>query len=119
MLVYYASLSGNVRRFAARLPDGFEVYDIKEHPVAAGPFVLLTYTFSFGRIPKPVEAWLEQNGSQLRAVAASGNRNWGDLFGRAGDLIAARYDVPLLHKFELSGSQQDIEEFTRKAALHL
>ena len=117
MLVYYSSFSGNVRRFADRLPAHFEVYSIDEHPKAAGPFILLTYTFGFGIVPEPVEKWLKENGDLIRGVAASGNRNWGGFYGRAGDIIAAQYHVPLLLKFELSGTQSDTEELIRKAAL--
>lgn len=116
MLVYYTSLSGNVRRFLARLPKDFEARDIKTNPVANEPFIFVTYTFGFGQVPAQAAKWLNENGRHMIGVASSGNRNWGDNFAKAGDLIARKYDVPLLLKFELSGTAQNSAEFIRKAA---
>jgi protein involved in ribonucleotide reduction len=49
-------------------------------------------------------------------VSASGNRNWGDRFGASADLIARLYNVPVLSKFELSGTSKDIEIFKREVS---
>lgn len=45
----------------------------------------------------------------LRGVIASGNRNFGEAYGRAGDVIARKCGVPWLYRFELMGTQSDIE----------
>jgi len=45
----------------------------------------------------------------LRGVIASGNRNFGEAYGRAGDVIAQKCGVPWLYSFELMGTQSDIE----------
>jgi len=37
----------------------------------------------------------------LRGVIASGNRNFGEAYGRAGDVIARKCGVPWLYRFEL------------------
>src|SRR5690606_4312531 len=105
MKVYYASLTGNVRRFIGK--TGLTAVNIKDEAIAVEPFVLVTYTIGFGNVPEPVDAWLTQNSELLRGVASSGNRNWGDFYGRAGDIVAETYDVPLLHKFELAGNDDD------------
>ncbi|GMK47617.1 hypothetical protein PghCCS26_47470 [Paenibacillus glycanilyticus] len=47
----------------------------------------------------------------LRGVAASGNRNWGANFGRAGDIICEQYCVPLIVKFELAGNENEVQFF--------
>jgi protein involved in ribonucleotide reduction len=44
----------------------------------------------------------------IRGVIASGNRNFGEAYGRAGDVISQKCDVPYLYRFELMGTQ-DIE----------
>ena len=42
-------------------------------------------------------------------VISTGNKNWGADYGLAGNKISKEYDVPLLHKLELSGSKKDKE----------
>lgn len=117
MKIYYASLTGNVRRFIAKC--GIDAIPISDAKLTQEPFVLVTYTFGFGGIPKEVDAWLTANANHryLRGVAASGNRNWGDNFGMAGDKIAKKYGVPLLHKFELAGNDEDVRIFKERLAM--
>lgn len=58
--------------------------------------------------------FLEVNHAQLQAVAASGNRNWGQNFAKAGRTISEEYNVPLLMKFEVQGTNNDVIEFKDK-----
>ncbi|WP_324608763.1 class Ib ribonucleoside-diphosphate reductase assembly flavoprotein NrdI [Borrelia anserina] len=74
-------------------------------------YVLLTYTISFGRIPTEVEKFLERNFKLMVGVAGSGNRNWGDSFCNAVNLIKSKYNVEEILKFELSGTSRDVENF--------
>ena len=113
MRIYYASMTGNVRRFIAKL--GVEATDINTNPIADTPFILVCYTFGFGAVPKEVSEWLARNNGNLRGVAVSGNRNWGGYYGLAGDIISKQYGVPLLHKFELSGNDDDVRIFKERA----
>lgn len=115
MKVYYASLTGNVRRFLAKCE--IEAIPISDAKLAQEPFVLVTYTFGFGAVPKEVVAWLNANHRNLRGVLVSGNRNWGEYFGLAGDTIATTYNVPLLHKFELAGNDEDVRIFKERLAM--
>lgn len=115
MRIYYASMTGNVRRFISRL--GVEATDISTNPIADTPYIFVTYTFGFGGVPKEASDWLARNGEHLRGVAVSGNRNWGDFYGMAGDTIAKQYGVPLLHKFELSGNDEDVRIFKERAEM--
>ena len=109
--IFYYSLTGNIKRFLDKC--GLEAHSI-EQTAPKREFVLVTNTLGFGEIPSLVEAFLQQHGHLLVGVAASGNRNWGDNYGKAGRLISVRYKVPLLHTFELSGTQGDVEEFKPK-----
>lgn len=115
MKVYYASMTGNVRRFIAK--TGVEAVDIKDVQTPTEPFVLVTYTFGFGDIPAEVDAWLTLNYKLLRGVAVSGNRNWGDNYGLAGDKISHKYGVPLILKYEQAGTPEDIRIFTERLAI--
>lgn len=114
-MIYFSSMTGNVRRFVNK--TGLPAEEIKEKTVARSPYILVTYTIGFGEAPRIVLDFLEKNGALMKAVAVSGNRNWGKNFGLAGDIISREFNVPLLHKFELSGTSRDVEEFKRKAEL--
>jgi protein involved in ribonucleotide reduction len=115
MLVAYASMTGNVRRFVGNLD--FPSFDIsKNHGVSAvyEPFVLITYTTGQGQVPKEVERFIETNSIYLKAVIGSGNRNWGDKFCGGAEKIADKYNVPLLHTFEMFGFPSDVGFVTNK-----
>lgn len=75
------------------------------------PYILITFTTGFGDVPDSTHQFLEENSGYLQAIAVSGNRNWGNNYGRAGDIISAKYNVPILMKFELSGTIEDIKTF--------
>ena len=49
----------------------------------------------------------ERNRSGIIGVIASGNTNFGEAYGIAGDIIAAKCRVPLLYRFELMGTSED------------
>jgi protein involved in ribonucleotide reduction len=109
MLVVFDSKTGNVRRFVDKL--SMRAVQLSESMNIQEPFVLITYTTGFGQIPEKVSLFLRQNYRYLAGVSASGNRNWGDSFGKSADSIAERYGVPVLTKFELSGSTEDVKRF--------
>jgi protein involved in ribonucleotide reduction len=111
MLVVYDSKTGNVRRFVGKLH--LPAVQIREEMTVDEPFVLITYTTGFGQVPEKVEAFLRRNHRHLIGVSASGNRNWGPGFARSADRISERYGVPVLSKFELSGTGSDVERFMR------
>ncbi|MCG7339731.1 class Ib ribonucleoside-diphosphate reductase assembly flavoprotein NrdI [Staphylococcus sp. ACRSN] len=116
MKVVYFSFSGNVRRFIARaeLNNTMEITQNNCTERLDEPFIMVTGTIGFGEIPQPVQSFLEVNQDLIRAVAASGNRNWGQNFAKAGRTISEQYDVPLLMKFEVQGTKEDISEFKDK-----
>ncbi|MBS8225142.1 class Ib ribonucleoside-diphosphate reductase assembly flavoprotein NrdI [Vannielia litorea] len=116
-LVYFSSGSGNTARLveklglpATRLP----LSATAPVPEITAPFVLITPTYADGEgrgaVAKPVIAFLNraENRALLRGVIAGGNRNFGATFARAGEVIAAKCNVPLLYRFELAGTETDI-----------
>ncbi|MCE5090546.1 class Ib ribonucleoside-diphosphate reductase assembly flavoprotein NrdI [Staphylococcus devriesei] len=116
MKVVYFSFSGNVRRFIKRseLTDVMEITKDNCKDIINEPYILVTGTIGFGEVPQEVQSFLEVNHLNLRAVAASGNRNWGQNFAKAGQTISESYDVPLLMKFEVQGTNKDVIEFKNK-----
>ncbi|RVV97206.1 class Ib ribonucleoside-diphosphate reductase assembly flavoprotein NrdI [Mesobaculum littorinae] len=113
-LAYYSSSSGNTARFVARLGLPAERILPGAPPRMTDPFVLITPTYADGEgrgaVPKPVIRFLNDADTRghLMGVIAGGNRNFGEAFGLAGDVIAAKCGVPCLYRFELAGTAGDI-----------
>lgn len=116
MLVMYDSLTGNVARFVNKL--NMDAVPVQADMNVKEPFILVTYTFGFGNPPQRVSQFLQKNHAFLQAVAASGNRNWGDNFAKSADVIRQQYQVPILLKFEMAGTRQDVETFKKRMDQH-
>ncbi|NYE94459.1 protein involved in ribonucleotide reduction [Psychromicrobium silvestre] len=117
-IIYFSSVSGNTHRFvnklnlsAARLP----VLTKEETLLALQPYVLVLPTYGgdsgHGAVPKQVIKFLnvEQNRSLIRGVVAAGNTNFGETYCLAGDIVASKCQVPLLYRFELMGTAEDVD----------
>ncbi|MCY7751604.1 class Ib ribonucleoside-diphosphate reductase assembly flavoprotein NrdI [Bacillus inaquosorum] len=112
MLIAYYSRTGNVRRFVAK--TGLPAVEISPDLTITEPFVCVTGTYSFGRVVQPVLDFLAANGAHLAGVAASGNRIWADNYAKAADIITAQYGVPVVGRFELSGTDADVRQFIER-----
>ncbi|MCY8898082.1 class Ib ribonucleoside-diphosphate reductase assembly flavoprotein NrdI [Bacillus spizizenii] len=112
MLIAYYSRTGNVRRFVAK--TGLPAVEITPDLTLTEPFVCVTGTYGFGQVAVPVADFLAANNAHLVGVAASGNRNWGDNYAKAADIIAARYGVPVIGRFELAGTDADVRQFIER-----
>lgn len=112
MLIVFDSKTGNVKRFVNKL--GMDSVQIADGLIVDQPFVLITFTTGFGQVPQSTLQFLEENSDWMQGVAVSGNMNWGTRFGLAGDRISDQYGVPLLMKFELSGTNKEVERFKQE-----
>ncbi|MEH6848139.1 class Ib ribonucleoside-diphosphate reductase assembly flavoprotein NrdI [Bacillus thuringiensis] len=111
MIVVYDSKTNNVQRFVNKL--GLPSFKIHEGLIIDEPYVLITYTTGIGKTPESVCEFLskrEEHGKHLKGVCGSGNMNWGGMFCAAADNISRDYGVKVLHKFEMSGLQSDVEK---------
>ncbi|WP_028245321.1 class Ib ribonucleoside-diphosphate reductase assembly flavoprotein NrdI [Pseudoclavibacter soli] len=117
-LIYFSSVSENTRRFIDRL--GLPAQRLPLRPsdpqvMATEPFVLVVPTYgggdTKGAVPKQVIKFLnvKANRDLLRGVIAGGNTNFGTGYGLAGDIIAAKCHVPVLYRFELMGTDDDLQ----------
>ena len=117
-LVYFSSRSENTRRFVEKL--GIEALRLpvdasEAPPEVADPFVLVSPTYGGGgekgAVPKPVVRFLNNlvNRSLIRGVIAAGNTNFGTGYAVAGNIIAAKCAVPFLYRFELLGTDEDVD----------
>ena len=118
-LVYFSSVSENTRRFVDKLDR--PAVRIPLRPRLEGmirvarPFVLVVPTYGGGEqagaVPKQVIAFLNDpdNRALLRGVITAGNTNFGEHYCLAGPIISRKCRVPELYRFELLGTQRDIE----------
>lgn len=114
LLIVFDSKTGNVQRFVDKL--NMRAIKIIPDLIIDEPFILITYTTGFGEVPKITKEFLNRNYLNLRGVASSGNRNWGSRFALAADKISYTYSVPIILKFELSGTKNDVEKFMQEVA---
>lgn len=117
MLVFFSSTSENTARFIEKLDVPALRLPLKTSDAGLvridEDYVLVTPTYgagSKGFVPKQVVAFLNQehNRSRCRGVIGSGNLNFLDDYCMAADIISSKLQVPVLYRFELAGTQQDI-----------
>lgn len=119
MIVYFSTTSENTHRFVAKLGLAAQRIPLRNSEAAQcraeAPYVLIVPSYGGGNlagaVPKPVIHFLNQQGNRalLRGVIAAGNINFGTAYGLAGRVIAEKCQVPLLYKFELLGTPEDVE----------
>lgn len=119
-LIYFSSTSEYTHRFVQKLglPHGQaeRLPVITKEPTleATAPYVLLTPTYGggdgHGAVPKQVIKFLNVEGNRalLRGVIANGNTNFNEGYCLAGYIIARKCQVPLMYKFELMGTPDDV-----------
>ena len=118
-IVYFSSVSENTHRFVQKLRMPATRIPLRAAPetsvLVTEPFYLVTPTYGGGSrkgadVPKQVIRFLneESNRNLLRGVVASGNTNFGSDFCRAGDVISQKCAVPVLYRFELLGTTEDV-----------
>ncbi|MEC1408858.1 class Ib ribonucleoside-diphosphate reductase assembly flavoprotein NrdI [Bacillus halotolerans] len=119
MVITYESKTGNVRRFVKALQQEFDIesIEITDDTIINQEFIHITYTIGFGEVPERTLSFINNNKNKIRGVAVSGNKVWGDNYGLAGDKLSAKFHIPLLLKFELSGTKQDLEKIVQEVQL--
>lgn len=108
MTIVYDSLTGMTKRFCKRL--GYPMIDINEfdeNPVD-GDLILITRSIHFGQVTDVATEFMLHHSHQVVGIAVSGNRNWGEMYGAAGDKLSRAFNIPLICKFEGSGFPDDV-----------
>ncbi|AGL90000.1 class 1b ribonucleoside-diphosphate reductase subunit alpha [Candidatus Phytoplasma australiense] len=106
-IIYDGLKKGQVYNMAQSL--GFDFKHISECQANAidNDVFLLTRSVKFGEVSQEAKLFLDQNRDKVIGVAVSGNKTWGQNYGKAGDIIASTYNIPLVLKFEGSGIQEE------------
>ncbi len=117
-LVYFSGPSETTHRFVTKLQVSAQRIPLRPSDPALRvdePFYLLTPTYGGGSrkgadVPKQVIRFLNEpsNRALLRGVIAAGNLNFGADYCKAGQVISEKCSVPLLHRFELLGTSEDV-----------
>jgi protein involved in ribonucleotide reduction len=114
MLVFFSSTTENTARFIEKLDVPAQRIPLMAAEAALftveEDFVLVTPTYGQGRVPPQVVKFLnlEQNRVRCKGVIGSGNMNFHGDYAKAADIISAKLQVPVLYRFELAGTQDDI-----------
>lgn len=122
LVVYFSSATENTKRFVEKLDFPNARIPLHKHDqplIVNEPYVLVCPTYGGGAsisggntrpVPGQVIRFLnnEHNRSLIRAVIAGGNSNFGTDFGKAGDVISAKCNVPYVYRFELLGTDEDV-----------
>ena len=107
LIVYWSSNSGGTRRVAEALNT-----DTVELAAYGGisPYVLMCPTYDQPRggfTPKPVQQFLEEHAHLMVGVAATGNLNFQEYYCQAGIDISKQYGVPIVHRVDIMGTDDD------------
>lgn len=120
-LVYFSSVSENTHRFVTKLGIPATRIPLHGRIEVDRPYVLVLPTYGGGRatpnindggyVPRQVIAFLnnERNRALLRGVIAAGNTNFGAEFCYAGEVVSRKCGVPYLYRFELMGTDEDVQ----------
>lgn len=117
-LIYFSNVSENTRRFVEKLNRPalrIPVRPAAELLLADEEYVLVTPTYGgtdSRAVPRQVARFLnyQPNRELLRGVIAAGNTNFGAQYCLAGRVIATKCEVPLLHRFEILGTPDDVDD---------
>jgi protein involved in ribonucleotide reduction len=125
-VVYFSSVSENTKRFVDKLEAQSVRIPIRTEEAAEfvhdRDSVLVLPTYGGGNdnstVPKQVIKFLNNpdNRKHIKAVIAGGNTNFGSHFGKAGDIVADKLGVPVLYRFEITGTPEDVVEVKERLA---
>jgi protein involved in ribonucleotide reduction len=125
-VVYFSSVSENTKRFVDKL--GISNFRIPLSLKEAATFthdrdaVLVLPTYGGGNdsstVPKQVIKFLNnpENRKHIKAVIAGGNTNFGAHYCRAGEIVASKLGVPMIYRFEITGTPEEVTEARERIA---
>lgn len=123
-VVYFSNITENTHRFIQRLsahpdtPAGFTSYRIpvkrtEENLIMDEDYILICPAYGTQKthhVPPQVKNFLNEpvNRAHCVGVIGTGNINFGEEYAVSADAISRKLQIPILHKFELSGFDHDI-----------
>lgn len=124
MIVYFSGVSGQTKDFVDRLGLASARIPLKPADAAsftvAHPYILVTPSYAGGNqsfgVPRQVVKFLarKENRDNLLGVIGGGNRNFGEKFCIAADQISEKCGVPVLTRFEITGTNEEAADIKHK-----
>ena len=118
LIVYWSSNSGGTRRVAEALnTDTVELADYD----GTSPYVLMCPTYDQPRggfTPKPVQQFLDKHAHPMVGVLGSGNLNFQEHYCQAAIDISKQHGVPIVHRIDIMGSEDDYRTIDTGMAQH-
>ena len=108
LIVYWSSNSGGTRRVAEAINTN--TVELSDYD-GTSPYVLACPTYDQPRggfTPKPVQQFLKEHAHFMVGVLGLGNRNFGEKYCQAAIDISKQFNVPVLWRIEIMGSQEDL-----------
>ena len=108
MYIYYDSKTGNVERFInkiKKIKEDWIFIKINPELKIENEGHLIIFTTKIGEVA--------ENRKYIKSVSSSGNMNWGIYFALAADKVSKEFNIPLGMKFELSGTQIQVNEYIK------
>jgi protein involved in ribonucleotide reduction len=125
-VVYFSSVSENTKRFVEKLGLTSVRIPLKTEEAASFTYdrdsILVVPTYGSGEekttVPKQVIKFLNnpENRKHIKGVIATGNTNFGQSYGLAGDIVSAKLGVPLVQRVELLGTPEDVQQVKERLA---
>lgn len=116
-LVYFSSATENTKFFVDRLslPSARLPLRAKdESPLVDYPYVLFVPTYGGGQgesaVPPQVRNFFKEplHRKLCVGIVGAGNINFGEKYAAAADVLAGKLAVPVLYRFELRGTADDL-----------
>lgn len=120
-IVYFSSVTNNTEKLVEKLGFSAERIPLRakdDFLYVDYDYVLFVPTYGGGAhntaVPKQVIKFLnvEENRNHCIGVVASGNMNFGEAYGLAGEVVSAKLRKPLLYRFEVRGFEKDVKTLT-------
>ena len=118
LIVYWSSNSGGTRRVAEALDTNTVELDGYD---GTSPYVLACPTYDQPRggfTPKPVQQFLKEYAHLMVGVIGLGNRNFQEYYCQAAIDISKRHGVPIVHRVEIMGTEDDYRTIDGGMARH-
>ena len=123
-VVYFSSVSENTKRLVDKLGLKSVRIPLKTEDAAAFTYdhdsVLVVPTYGSGEekttVPKQVIKFLNnpENRKHIKGVVATGNTNFGESYGLAGDIVSQKLGVPLIQRVEVFGTPEDVQQLKER-----
>ncbi len=108
MKVVYMTLTGNVRNFVGKLNTTDPLEIVSGDETIEEEFLLVSFSPDAGEIPYEIEDFMDEHKDLCKGVAVSGDKAYGDDYTLVAETISEQYGVPIVHRFEFDGTDEDV-----------